>query len=996
MSTYKLHSNVQRMPSSKLALLMMSLFLLMAFNNQCDPQTYLNAAGIKDIYEIGMIHVGSSAVNSIGELSGDGTLLATTIDGSGYIVDLRNGTVRNFTIGSSRENQGYSYIIDSPHDQPLLLVRPSSGVTVIKKELKFGTVDATNSFQLPAPIVFSQRYLLVKDMEPKVARFDSKSGGFTPLYGEVNGHVSVGDYGEMKKYFAFTYFNESDVIVYDISSDKVIRTISESENLTAKKSPMSSVRDLLVRNLPWLSTYISNTILFVSFCYYDRYIIIGSNTGKISVYSTLTWQKVFEAQAHLNSPFPVALSDDLPLVGFVDQDGRVSLVDLVTKGEAHIEVSELSHSSLQSKISTLFLTSDGKYIVAGGVDGNIYAYQLKYEPPRIVLYEGGSVHLGNEVHIKVLGDMFQLKGFVQSFLPLKSITVGSTQVNFSQVPDSCSDLSAFLSGSPYPRVYSFSETLSVYKTQYFISPPMVDRSMESVLHVVDADDNMSTMSVKFERFAVPPTILITDPPLNSEKGKITVKADSGTFKISGFVFSNYPLEFVNVNGKNVKFKSTSQSNYHVNINNQPGYVFSDTVLVQDDTSSNITVVATDNQGNSSTISFPYLLVNVSKKLPPEIKITRVSMNPNSDSEQVLEIDGLVNAYNPISELTVNGGKRVSLSTRQAYWPYFYSAYFTAYLPVGEIEVDSTMYGPGLVKFVASDVSGESDTKEIYISESLPYTIDRKRFQPISVPGLLILSAGTSTFSLKSLDYPTPSLDAKRVADAIERFYNVSTSTNGLLIGDDLTSEKLASSLKTISQNALNNDFIVFFFSGYAVTSHNKTYLLTKDSQIQDLEKTALSTDELVSSLKAASQARGFLLLFDINPNTTSLTKFFGKEYPVHYTGSVKSLMEIAQQLQNSVVVLGVSENEKGEVGKQFGQHGLFTYALLNALSGEADNNGNGLIELGELIQTLKDEVNLLSKGHQHVSVSGLSERDNIVPIFSMRKEVLNTDEGVPK
>ena len=66
MSTYKLHSNVQRMPSSKLALLMMSLFLLMAFNNQCDPQTYLNAAGIKDIYEIGMIHVGSSAVNSIG------------------------------------------------------------------------------------------------------------------------------------------------------------------------------------------------------------------------------------------------------------------------------------------------------------------------------------------------------------------------------------------------------------------------------------------------------------------------------------------------------------------------------------------------------------------------------------------------------------------------------------------------------------------------------------------------------------------------------------------------------------------------------------------------------------------------------------------------------------------------------------------------------------------------------------------------------------------
>lgn len=979
---------------SRLLLVSLIFSFLMLYVKRCDSQTYANGLGIKDVYLIGPINLSKSPVNSIGELSDEGSLLATTIDGSVYIINLKDGIAKNLFLSGSSESHKYTYILRTAFNQPLLMVRPGSDVTIVGRKLEFGSLSPVHTFSLPSIIVPSQGSLLAQDPDHRVLQFDVNSDQFVQIGREFNERASAGDYGTKKNYLALAYRNSRNVTVYDVLSQKIVRIIGESDN--ASKFSVTSTADLAGSQLPWLSVYLSNKVSFVSFCYYDKYIVVGSITGKIAAYSTTTWQKVFEADAKVNLPFPVGLSEDLPLISYVEGDGQICLANLVTGEEFRIRTSDLSQTARLPEISSLFLSHDGKYVVAGGMDGNLYAYRLKYHSPRAVLYDSGSVYVGNEAHIKVVGDKFQLKGIIQSYLPLKSVTVGSVPINFSEESNVDSSLTAFLSGFSYPRLYFFSETLSVYNTRYFLSPPMVDRPMESVLHLIDTDDDMYTMSLKFERFSIPPVILITNPRLNSPSGQATIRSDSGKFEISGLVFSNYPLASIGVNGKTVKFKIIPASSHVVDVNSESAYSFSDTLSTQSDTSGKVVVIATDNQGNLSRTSFTCIVENAKEIIPPEIKILRVGMNENGDTGKVYEIEGIINSYNPIFELTVNGEKQALLSSNQPYSSYPYSAHFVVHLAGTGIQVDSAGSGTELVRFVASDESGKSSVRELYVSSTPPYVIDSERFGPISIPGFVGLSAGTSTYALKALDYPTPLLDARKVIDAFQQFYNTSAANNELLAGDDLTREKLAAQLKGLSQKALNNDFVVFYFSGYVVSSHGKTYLLTEDSQVQNLDKTALSLDDLVASLKASSQARGFLLMFDINPNTTSLTKFFGKDYPVHYTGSVESLMNIAQQLQNSVVVTGVSSNEKGDFGKPFGQHGLFTYALLNVLSGEADANGNGLIELGELIRTIKDRVEILSKGRQHVSVSGFSEKDDRVPIFSMRRAVQHTIEGETK
>jgi hypothetical protein len=39
-----------------------------------------------------------------------------------------------------------------------------------------------------------------------------------------------------------------------------------------------------------------------------------------------------------------------------------------------------------------------------------------------------------------------------------------------------------------------------------------------------------------------------------------------------------------------------------------------------------------------------------------------------------------------------------------------------------------------------------------------------------------------------------------------------------------------------------------------------------------------------------------------------------------------------------------------------GQHGLFTYHFLKAVRGQADANGNGWVEMGEIVSYLREQV----------------------------------------
>lgn len=71
-------------------------------------------------------------------------------------------------------------------------------------------------------------------------------------------------------------------------------------------------------------------------------------------------------------------------------------------------------------------------------------------------------------------------------------------------------------------------------------------------------------------------------------------------------------------------------------------------------------------------------------------------------------------------------------------------------------------------------------------------------------------------------------------------------------------------------------------------------------------------------------------------------------------------METLQIPQNIVVFSAASGDQIGSTYEEKG-HGLFTYFLLKGIKGEGDANKDGHIEIGELFNYLKPEVERIAR-----------------------------------
>ncbi len=193
----------------------------------------------------------------------------------------------------------------------------------------------------------------------------------------------------------------------------------------------------------------------------------------------------------------------------------------------------------------------------------------------------------------------------------------------------------------------------------------------------------------------------------------------------------------------------------------------------------------------------------------------------------------------------------------------------------------------------------------------------------------------------------------------------------LLLNQNATVAAIRTALGSwLARSAEPDDVVYVFFAGHGVVENNEGYLLAYDSDPQNLYATALSVAELNRIVSERVRTREQVVIVDAchsgKLGLVSRGTAAGGEALIS-----RYLDEVDKSGEGSFRLLASRENERSyEDTRWGGGHGVFTYFLLEGLRGKADNDADGVIRAGELLNYLSEAVPGETNALQHPRASG--------------------------
>ncbi|MGH9720887.1 MAG: hypothetical protein ACRD8O_11795, partial [Bryobacteraceae bacterium] len=202
-----------------------------------------------------------------------------------------------------------------------------------------------------------------------------------------------------------------------------------------------------------------------------------------------------------------------------------------------------------------------------------------------------------------------------------------------------------------------------------------------------------------------------------------------------------------------------------------------------------------------------------------------------------------------------------------------------------------------------------------------------------------------------------------------------------LTDEKATTARLRNAFQTfLKARATKNDTVIVMIAGHGVVEvpgSKGAYILTHDADVQDLAQTALPMVEVQELIQNELSKVGRVMLFVDVCRAGSIGSLKGN--PINNT--VEKLGEV----QGEILGLMASRSYESSVeGPQFGGgHGAFTYFLLKALSGAADEDGDGIVNVGEVIFYVPIEVRKATQRKQYPRDFG--NMNGAVPLSYVKK-----------
>lgn len=208
----------------------------------------------------------------------------------------------------------------------------------------------------------------------------------------------------------------------------------------------------------------------------------------------------------------------------------------------------------------------------------------------------------------------------------------------------------------------------------------------------------------------------------------------------------------------------------------------------------------------------------------------------------------------------------------------------------------------------------------------------------------------------------PEADARAFSDhlASPRGGGVPPDRMLVLTNDQATTASVRNAFQTFLKTGPGkNDTVFILIAGHGTVDNSGAYILTYDSDPENLARTALPMAELHTLVEdELAQAGHVIFLADVCRAATiagQKTESLG--------GAVVELGEASGEMLG---LMAARPRELSLEGPEFGGgHGAFTYSLLRGLEGAADQDHDGFVTAGELIDFVTADVPKSTHNKQH-------------------------------
>ncbi len=227
--------------------------------------------------------------------------------------------------------------------------------------------------------------------------------------------------------------------------------------------------------------------------------------------------------------------------------------------------------------------------------------------------------------------------------------------------------------------------------------------------------------------------------------------------------------------------------------------------------------------------------------------------------------------------------------------------------------------------------------------------------------LWVLSVGVSSYRDPSMNLAFAEKDARAVATALaeqaeRRIYGKVESR--VLADAEVTRASILAAIRSFIERAGPDDVAVLFMAGHGVRDllTGTYYFLPHDATGSDFFTAGLRVEELSDMVR--------ILQRHVRHVVVVLDTCHAGAVDLGGTAMVAA-DDFATRLRAQGVFL-LAATRPGDKSKELSRlrHGVFTYALLNALRGGADTGPDGLLSLAELVLYLGAEVPRLTGGEQ--------------------------------
>jgi len=274
-------------------------------------------------------------------------------------------------------------------------------------------------------------------------------------------------------------------------------------------------------------------------------------------------------------------------------------------------------------------------------------------------------------------------------------------------------------------------------------------------------------------------------------------------------------------------------------------------------------------------------------------------------------------------------------------------------------------------------------KPVWKTRPVPRTRRVPRTRPEPIPPTLGAAAqrwavliGISEYEHTSSAFPNLKYahrDAERFADFLKSPAGGSFQGDHvkLLTNEAATKEAITSALFDFLKHTVREDLVVIYFSGHGLPDPDKpsnTYLMARDSDPAKIASTGFPMWDLATALTRTISAERVVVLADACHSAAATEGVKG----VRVAGRFSSYFdELAKSGPGRVMFTSCRDDEVSRENEKWdGGHGVFTWALLKGLEGQADADRDGVVRLGELLDYVDITVRRETANEQNPVKSG--------------------------